>query len=407
MTTLQQHPTTAATASANKRMKLSPSTTERVLHPRPAAAIVNSQNHVLLIGSNSCSSTGGGPFVNCLAETGSGKLVLEEVGIKVGTHVMVTTTTSATSAAISNAPSSATTAAVTTALSSNTSSTSNDDSTTDLTESFQNWTIFRCMDARGDKDPNIMCTKYRPHPLTHQEQHCGNRKTPPSCVCCYWQPIQEIIKNHNSSGSCRLTGPQHVNTNNTRELYFCYRALQNILENIVAPQWEEQLQALDFTGIWLRDWMDAAQALMQRGLSYEEAITAAEQPYVQKWERGHLTAHLWLVTTYNDENQQKPRRILEYQEGEWEEFYQGASILFGPTPTDRGFTLRRRTCYVAEPQAEPLPIAHATVTLGPKGIEETRRYLKADQMMVRRTLWSNAAPDKPIVSTEVFFRSTV
>lgn len=244
------------------------------------------------------------------------------------------------------------------------------------------WTIFRCMDARGDEDPTIMCTLQGSN-----DNDNNNKNEAPEFSTVAWQPIETVV--------------DHV-WHGKREPY---RALQKTLENIVYGQWQEQLKGLDFTGTWLRDWMDAAEALMQRGLSYEEAVAAAERPYVQKWERGTLTAHSWLVTTYHEDGR-TPRRELEYQEGEWDESYQGTSTLFGPSGSD-GTTLRRRTCYVVEPEADPPSIAHATITFGPKGVEETRRYLKAGQMTVRRTLWSKEAPDDPVVSTEIFFRSTL
>ena len=243
------------------------------------------------------------------------------------------------------------------------------------------WAIFRCTDARGDADPTLMCKLF---------QSCSNNNNPDgeaefSNVA--WQPIGTVV-DHAWQAKRQA-----------------YAALQKTLENVVLPQWQEQVQTLDFSGTWLRDWMDCAQALMRRGLSYEQAITEAEKPYVQKWERGSLAEQSWVVTTYNVDGV-TPRRTLEYKKGEWDEYYSGQSTLFG-TSSSGGATLKRRTCYVAEPEAEPLPVAHATVTLGPKGIEEARRYLKAGQMMVRRTLWSNETPDEPVVSTEIFLRSTM
>lgn len=243
------------------------------------------------------------------------------------------------------------------------------------------WTIFRCTDARGDADPTIMCK------LLESCSNNNNADDEAEFSNVAWQPIGTVV--------------DHV-WHAKRQ---AYAALQKTLEDVVLPQWQEQVQTLDFSGIWLRDWMDCAQALMRRGLSYEQAITEAEKPYVQKWERGSFTEQSWIVTTYNVDGV-TPRRTLEYKKGEWDEYYSGSSTLFG-TSLSGGTTLKRRTCYVAEPEAEPLPIAHATITLGPKGIEEARRYLQAGQMMVRRTLWSNETPDEPVVSTEIFLRSTM
>jgi len=84
--------------------------------------------------------------------------------------------------------------------------------------------------------------------------------------------------------------------------------------------------------------------------------------------------------------------------------YEGKSVTFGSS-AENGTTLTRRTCFVAEPDATHIPMAHVTITDGPKGVEESRRYLKDEKLLLRRTLWPKDAPDSPLISTEIFIKS--
>lgn len=162
-----------------------------------------------------------------------------------------------------------------------------------------------------------------------------------------------------------------------------------------------------------------------------------------------------------------PRRHLTYHIGDWTETYLGPSTLFGDSK--RVVTLRRRTTWLPEPDADPggeplapgllgdssptpLPppglalalkarndagsgvaggsvaagvtaailgyaqrapyansvqIAHSTQTYGPRGVEETRRFFKDGQMVVRRSFAPMGEPGGTLFVADELFRKNL
>ena len=105
----------------------------------------------------------------------------------------------------------------------------------------------------------------------------------------------------------------------------------------------------------------------------------------------------WVVTTYNVDGI-TPRRSLLYKHGDWEERYNQKSTLFGDSPQE--VILKRHTSYVPENDASPIQLAHLTVTDGPRGKEEARRYLRGAEFVLRRTF--HPPEGSQVESTEVF-----
>ena len=173
----------------------------------------------------------------------------------------------------------------------------------------------------------------------------------------------------------------------------------------IENDWKEKSCRLDFTGKWSRDnslCTNVPESLMKRGLSESDAETEAQNPYIQSWSRDCDTSLTWNVKTYKIDGE-TVRRDLDYSPGEWTESYKGKATLFGDSDVE--VKLKRRTMYVAEPEAYPEQIAHVTITNGPKGVEESRRYFnEKGHFVLRRTLWKPDDPDKGIVSTEIFKR---
>jgi 8-oxo-dGTP pyrophosphatase MutT (NUDIX family) len=234
------------------------------------------------------------------------------------------------------------------------------------------WTVFRCMSGRGDWDPSSMCD------LSGQ----GNSKAEFSDVA--WRTARQAVQG----------------------VWEGKRAPYQFLESLIeqyGSQWLSQMSQLDFSGTWERNLSESTYVipgLQARGLSLEDARKEAEKPYIQHWESLDDSSSLsWTVTTFADDGE-TPRRTLEYSPGTWTETYQGKAILFGESVEP--VTLKRQTSYVAELDATPIPMAQVTITDGPHGFEESRRYLKDGKFLLRRTLWPNATPKDSIVSTEVF-----
>ena len=107
------------------------------------------------------------------------------------------------------------------------------------------------------------------------------------------------------------------------------------------------------------------------------------------------------MLTY-DIDGETPRRELLYPLGDFEEVYEGESTLFGGTD---GGVVKRSCFYLVEKDAdESNPIAHVTVSETPRGREESLRYMKNGELILRRTFWHSWRSDK-VVSTEVFVKS--
>mmetsp|Transcript_11707 Transcript_11707/g.17989 ORF Transcript_11707/g.17989 Transcript_11707/m.17989 type:complete len:398 (+) Transcript_11707:89-1282(+) len=241
------------------------------------------------------------------------------------------------------------------------------------------WTLFRLVDARGDLNPSIICDLDGKGDEAAEFSHVK------------WQNIDDFIS--------------HVE-HKKRENYDSLKRL--IEENNVVKDWNDQISALDFSGKWIRNpclSSNLTEALVFRGLQLEEAQKEVRKPYIQFWKRKTSDKKLWAVTSFESDGA-TPRRELEYKIGEWEEEYEGRTVVFGTgelNPT----VLKRRTMFVAEPDGCPIQIAHATVTECPRGVEESRRYLKNGNLVLRRTLWPrDVSSKKTFSSTEVFIRDT-
>jgi hypothetical protein len=227
------------------------------------------------------------------------------------------------------------------------------------------------MDGRGDEDPNEMCDL------------SGNGGESAEFSRVQWRSVDDVVQGI-------WPGKRAP-----------YLALQSLLE-MHGNQWQEQVKSLDFSGLWERDASQSkhlVEGLLARGLISEEAQRQATSPYIQRWEKDATDPTTWLVSTF-DNNGTTVRRRLEYPVGTWEEQYQGESTLFGSILEP--ITLTRRTSFVGEADAHPVPIAHVTITNSPKGIEESRRYLQHGNLYLRRRFWPKEAPESPAVSTEVF-----
>ena len=236
------------------------------------------------------------------------------------------------------------------------------------------WVLFRCIDARGDKDASFMVDL------------SGNGGEDAEFSQAKWQDLTSVIDNIWE----KKRGP--------------YEALQKIVKDCnIENDWKEKSCGLDFTGKWSRDnslCTYVPESLMKRGLSESEAETEAQNPYIQSWSRDGDTSLTWNVKTYKIDGE-TVRRDLDYSPGEWTESYKGKATLFGDSDVE--VKLKRRTMYVAEPEAYPERIAHVTITNGPKGVEESRRYFnEKGHFVLRRTLWKPDDPNKGIVSTEIF-----
>mmetsp|Transcript_15195 Transcript_15195/g.18803 ORF Transcript_15195/g.18803 Transcript_15195/m.18803 type:complete len:352 (-) Transcript_15195:1348-2403(-) len=238
------------------------------------------------------------------------------------------------------------------------------------------WTIYRCIDGRGDKDASSMCSLE------------GKNGEPQEFIKVKWAPVEHVVENVWPAKRAAY-----------EELMKC---LQKVSDN-----WSHRLQKLDFSGKWSRDAsrsIAVAKALQARGLSSSRAEDEASSPYVQKWSRESTSDITWIVTQYG-KDAASIRRELTYKIGEWEEDFPSGSTILGDN--NQPTTVLRRTTYVAEPQSDPEKIAHLTLSTTPSGIEEARRYFKGDTLILQRKLWlteQQLQEDECITSTEVFSR---
>jgi putative (di)nucleoside polyphosphate hydrolase len=235
------------------------------------------------------------------------------------------------------------------------------------------WTVFRCMNGRGDLDPSDMCD------LSGQDGSTAEFSR------VAWMDINTAVQGV-------WEGKRAP-----------YRLLESLIETH-GDQWAAQITLLDFSGTWERDLLQSTNvvsALEARGMDPDESFNEAQKPYIQCWEKHPDDSSSWFVTTFEADGK-TPRRKLEYKPGSWTETYEGKATLFGESL--KPVTLNRQTKFVAEADGAPVPIAQVTITYGPKGIEESRRYLKDGKFILRRTFWSTTAPTVPAVSTEVFIK---
>ena len=235
-----------------------------------------------------------------------------------------------------------------------------------------NWVIFRCANSNLERDPSQMTNL------------SGLNGEDPEFSAVRWENIDWVVDN--------------VWEKKARP----YRVLQEALQPLI-KRWDERCAEPLFTGRWARDAsrsVGVVEGLIARGLSEEKATKKAEEPYIQDWQQ-HRDKREWSVLTY-DIDGETPRRELLYPLGDFEEVFEGESTLFGGTD---GGVVKRSCFYLAEMDAdESNTIAHVTVSETPRGKEESLRYMKNGELILRRTFWHSWRSDK-VVSTEVFVKS--
>ena len=233
-----------------------------------------------------------------------------------------------------------------------------------------NWVIFRCADSSLECDPSMTCNLSG---LNGESAEFSSVK---------WMSLDSVIANVWEA----KRGP--------------YEALRagsaHVMEN-----WEGCCSQIDLVGKWTRDSKRSeglVEALIARGISEENAVKSAADPYMQKWERLNGDGREFKVLTY-DKDTDTIRRELVYPIGTFTESYEGKSTLFGGSD---GGSIKRQCFYLAEKDADN-EIAHVTTSITPRGREESRRYTKNGELILHRSFWKSTGADK-VVSTEVFTR---
>lgn len=232
------------------------------------------------------------------------------------------------------------------------------------------WTVFRVVCARGDSDASFMCDLE------------GKNGEAPEFSNVNWKPIDWVVENMWP----KKRGP--------------YETLQQSFESI-KKDWHKKCQSIDFAGTWSRDSSlneNVEEGLIKRGVPPEKVKSEALGPYVQRFSREDEESMIWNIKTY-DGDTATVRRDLNYQIGSWKESFSGRAVLFGDV-TDG---LDRTSKFIAEPDSDS-KLSLVTITALPgKGIEESRRYLKDDQLILKRIFWPEQDVDG-IQSKEVFTR---
>ncbi|KAL3821743.1 hypothetical protein ACHAXA_008479 [Cyclostephanos tholiformis] len=252
------------------------------------------------------------------------------------------------------------------------------------------WIVFRCASSMLEIDPVFACDL------------SGMNGEGPEFASVKWESLDYVVDNV------------------WEGKVVPYRMLKERCVPFVTTRWEGRCANLDLGGWWSRDGtrsVGVVEALVARGLTSEDARRKASEPYVQSWRRHESCRGDWIVATYHDDDagdNDRPRRELHYPIGEFLESYEGTSTIFGSSGSDGGGggVVKRRCFYLAESDADD-GIAHVTVSETPLGREESLRYVKNGELVLRRTFWRViAATGTPssyetdgVVSTEVFVKS--
>uniref|UniRef100_A0A7S3DRC8 Nudix hydrolase domain-containing protein n=2 Tax=Entomoneis paludosa TaxID=265537 RepID=A0A7S3DRC8_9STRA len=242
------------------------------------------------------------------------------------------------------------------------------------------WCVFRCVNGNGDINPDEMCD------LT------GKNGEQAEFSKVQWMNISAVVENMWPG----KRGP--------------YEELQKAFPTI-EEQWESRCNDLDFTGTWSRDASlneNVYEGLLDRGIASEKAKRGADAPYIHKWARNTLSGSctVWNVVTYDGDDTATVRRTLDYQIGPFKELFLGEALLFNKKG---GGFLERQTLYLADAESDN-NVAHVTLTAIPRengGHEESRRLLKGNKLILRRTYWPNlleSSKSEPTISTEIFLR---
>ena len=93
---------------------------------------------------------------------------------------------------------------------------------------------------------------------------------------------------------------------------------------------------------------------------------------------------------------------MDYHVGKsWKEEFSGTAVIFGNVKDG----LSRTTSLIAEPEADAR-VAFTTITnIEGRGVEESTRYLKDGQMVLRRTFWREGS-ESGITCKEYFVRTS-
>jgi putative (di)nucleoside polyphosphate hydrolase len=236
-----------------------------------------------------------------------------------------------------------------------------------------NWIIFRCADTDLERNPKLLCNL------------SGLNGEKPEFTDVRWEKIEWVVQNV------------------WEKKVLPYKILKESCIPIM-KRWEESCGEIDFGGRWSRDStrsVDVVAGLVARGFSEADAKDKAEEPYIQFWTRHSKDRREWVVTTY-DADGYTPRRALRYPIGEFEEEYKGSSTIFGGAD---GGVIKRCCFYLAENEADDQKIAHVTVSETPRGREESKRYLKNGDLILKRTFVKHHLKVADgVESTEVFVR---
>lgn len=231
-----------------------------------------------------------------------------------------------------------------------------------------NWVIFRCADPDLERDPSLVCNL------------SGLNGEKPEFSAVRWEKLDWVVDNVWE----KKAQP--------------YRVLSEACKPVM-KRWEESCGELDLSGRWSRDskkGVGVAEGLVARGLTEDNAAEKDDAPYIQSWKKHTTNNREWIVTTY-DTDGIKPRRELHYPIGDFEEAYEGTSTLFGGT---EGGVVKRCCFYLAEKDADE-QIAHVTISETLRGKEESLRYLKNGELILKRSFLHSSRTDK-VVSTELF-----
>ncbi|KAL7515994.1 hypothetical protein ACHAWX_001054, partial [Stephanocyclus meneghinianus] len=234
-----------------------------------------------------------------------------------------------------------------------------------------NWIIFRCVDSTLECNPSLSCTLSG---LNGESAEFNSVR---------WVSLDWVVENVWSG----KRGP--------------YEKLKDFYPQIIKT-WETRCSEVDFNGKWSRESERSVglfDALVSRGASEEKATTSASEPYVQIWQRLDDSRKLDFKVLTFDKDTESIRRELIYPLGKFTEAYEGTSMLFGGVD---GGLIQRECFYLAEPDADE-EIAHVTTSVTPRGREESRRYLKNGELILRRSFWHTGRMEE-VVSTEVFVR---
>lgn len=235
-----------------------------------------------------------------------------------------------------------------------------------------NWVIFRCADSDLERGPSRVCN------LT------GLNGEKPEFTSVRWEQIDWVVDNV------------------WEKKVLPYKILKESCIPLM-KRWEERCGELDLGGRWSRDStrsVNVMEGLMSRGLTEKDAKDRSEEPYLQYWTQNQENRQEWVVTTY-DADGCTPRRELRYPIGEFEEEYDGVSTIFGGT---NGGVIKRCCFYLAENDADD-QIAHVTISQTPRGREESKRYIRNGDLVLKRTFVKDHSKGTDgVVSTEVFVR---